>query len=170
MCRNALRRWNSCSLTQVFLRIFLPPHDRDRGGGGCDCQPLCARCNTDRLRGSRTWSASHAGQHLKKCVLELGGSDAFIILKDADLDLAASFAVRSRFQNCGRSCIAAKRIIPVVEIADKFLTLFTKKVADLKIGDPMSETTQLGPMARLDLREDLQQQVADSIAQGAERF
>ena len=112
--------------------------------------------------------ASHAGQHLKKCVLELGGSDAFIILKDADLDLAASFAVRSRFQNCGQSCIAAKRIIPVVEIADEFLTLFTKKVADLKIGDPMSETTQLGPMARLDLREDLQQQVADSIAQGAE--
>jgi succinate-semialdehyde dehydrogenase/glutarate-semialdehyde dehydrogenase len=112
--------------------------------------------------------ASHAGQQLKKCVLELGGSDAFIILKDADLDLAASFAVRSRFQNCGQSCIAAKRIIPVVEIADEFLTLFTKKAADLKMGDPMSETTQLGPMARLDLREDLQQQVVDSIAQGAE--
>jgi len=112
--------------------------------------------------------ASHAGQYLKKCVLELGGSDAFIVLKDADLELAATVAVRSRFQNCGQSCIAAKRIIPVVEIADEFLTLFTKKAADLQIGDPMSETTQLGPMARLDLRKDLQQQVADSIAQGAE--
>jgi succinate-semialdehyde dehydrogenase/glutarate-semialdehyde dehydrogenase len=112
--------------------------------------------------------ASHAGQQLKKCVLELGGSDAFIVLKDADLDLAASFAVKSRFQNCGQSCIAAKRIIPVAEIAEEFLSLFVKKTAELKLGDPMSETTQLGPMARLDLRDDLHQQVMDSIAQGAE--
>ena len=112
--------------------------------------------------------ASHAGQHLKKCVLELGGSDSFIILEDADLEQAASFAVRSRFQNCGQSCIAAKRIIPVAEIADKFVSLFIEKAADLKMGDPMSETTQLGPMARLDLREDLHQQVTDSIAQGAQ--
>lgn len=111
--------------------------------------------------------ASHAGQHLKKCVLELGGSDAFIVLKDADLDLAASFAVRSRFQNCGQSCIAAKRFIPVAEIADEFVSLFTSKTADLKMGDPMNENTQMGPMARLDLREDLHQQVTDSIAQGA---
>lgn len=112
--------------------------------------------------------ASHAGQHLKKCVLELGGSDAFIILGDADLEQAASFAVRSRFQNCGQSCIAAKRIIPVAEIADEFVSLFIEKAADLKMGDPMSETTQLGPMARLDLRGDLHQQVTDSIAQGAQ--
>ena len=112
--------------------------------------------------------ASHAGQHLKKCVLELGGSDSFIILGDADLEQAASFAVRSRFQNCGQSCIAAKRIIPVAEIADEFVSLFIEKAADLKMGDPMSETTQLGPMARLDLREDLHQQVTDSIAQGAQ--
>ncbi|MBA4142256.1 MAG: NAD-dependent succinate-semialdehyde dehydrogenase [Nitrosospira sp.] len=112
--------------------------------------------------------ASDAGKHLKKCVLELGGSDAFIVLKDADLELAASFAVKARFQNCGQSCIAAKRIIPVAEIADEFVSLFTKKTADLKIGDPMRETTQLGPMARLDLREDLHQQVCDSITQGAQ--
>lgn len=112
--------------------------------------------------------ASHAGQHLKKCVMELGGSDAFIVLKDADLELAASFAVRSRFQNCGQSCIAAKRIIPVAEIADEFVPLFIKKAAELKMGDPMDETTQMGPMARLDLREDLHQQVTDSIAQGAQ--
>lgn len=112
--------------------------------------------------------ASHAGRHLKKCVLELGGSDAFIILKDADLELAADFAVRSRFQNCGQSCIAAKRIIPVEEIADEFISLFIKKTAGLKVGDPTNETTQIGPMARLDLREDLHQQVTDSIAQGAQ--
>jgi len=111
--------------------------------------------------------ASHAGQHLKKCVLELGGSDAFVILKDADLELAATFAVRSRFQNCGQSCIAAKRIITVAEIADEFVSLFTRKAADLKMGDPFSEATQLGPMARFNLREALHQQVTDSIAQGA---
>ncbi len=123
------------------------------------------------LTGSETAGrevASHAGQHLKKCVLELGGSDAFIILKDADLEQAANFAVRSRFQNCGQSCIAAKRIIPVAEIADAFVSLFIEKAADLKMGDPVNETTQLGPMARLDLREDLHQQVMDSIAQGAQ--
>lgn len=112
--------------------------------------------------------ASHAGQHLKKCVLELGGSDAFIVLKDADLELAATFAVRSRFQNCGQSCIAAKRIIPVAEIADEFNALFVQKTKDLRMGDPMNDTTQIGPMARLDLRENLHQQVTDSIAQGAQ--
>ena len=112
--------------------------------------------------------ASHAGQHLKKCVLELGGSDAFIVLEDADLELAASYAVRSRFQNCGQSCIAAKRIIPVAEIADEFSSLFVKKTKDLKMGDPMNDTTQIGPMARLDLRENLHQQVTDSIVQGAQ--
>ena len=112
--------------------------------------------------------AAHAGQHLKKCVLELGGSDAFVVLKDADLELAATFAVKSRFQNCGQSCIAAKRFIVVAEIADAFVSLFTRKASDLKMGDPFNEATQLGPMARLNLREALHQQVTDSIAQGAQ--
>ena len=112
--------------------------------------------------------AAHAGQHLKKCVLELGGSDAFIVLRDADLELAATFAVKSRFQNCGQSCIAAKRFIVVAEIADAFVSLFTRKASDLKMGDPFNEATQLGPMARLNLREALHQQVTDSIAQGAQ--
>ena len=112
--------------------------------------------------------AAHAGQHLKKCVLELGGSDAFIILKDADLELAATNAVRSRFQNCGQSCIAAKRIILVAEIADEFVSIFVQKTRDLKMGDPLSESVQIGPLARLDLREYLHLQVSDSIAQGAE--
>ncbi len=111
--------------------------------------------------------ASRAGQELKKCVLELGGSDAFIVLKDADLELASSYAVRSRFQNCGQSCIAAKRIIPVAEIAEEFGALLLQKVKDLKMGDPMNDGTQIGPMARLDLRENLHRQVTDSIAQGA---
>jgi succinate-semialdehyde dehydrogenase/glutarate-semialdehyde dehydrogenase len=112
--------------------------------------------------------AAHAGQHLKKCVLELGGSDAFIILKDADLELAATNAVKSRFLNCGQSCIAAKRIIPVAEIANEFVSIFVQKTRDLKMGDPLSENVQIGPLARLDLREYLHLQVTDSIAQGAE--
>jgi succinate-semialdehyde dehydrogenase/glutarate-semialdehyde dehydrogenase len=111
--------------------------------------------------------ASHAGQHLKKCVLELGGSDPFIVLADADLDFTAEQAVASRFLNCGQSCIAAKRFILVPEIADAFLERFKARVEALVVGDPMDERTQIGPMARLDLRETLHRQVTDSIAQGA---
>jgi succinate-semialdehyde dehydrogenase/glutarate-semialdehyde dehydrogenase len=111
--------------------------------------------------------AACAGQHLKKCVLELGGSDPFIVLRDADLEFTANMAVESRFLNCGQSCIAAKRFILVPEIADAFLQAFRSKVAALKLGDPTQDDTQIGPMARLDLRASLHHQVTDSIAQGA---
>ena len=111
--------------------------------------------------------AACAGQHLKKCVLELGGSDPFIVLHDADLEYAVAMAVTSRFLNCGQSCIAAKRFIVVPQIADEFVRLLKLKVAALKLGDPMDETTQIGPMARPDLRAALYRQVEDSIAQGA---
>ena len=111
--------------------------------------------------------AACAGQHLKKCVLELGGSDPFIVLHDADVEFTANMAVASRFLNCGQSCIAAKRFIVVPQIADAFVQEFKAKVEALKLGDPMLEATQIGPMARLDLRESLHQQVTDSIAQGA---
>jgi succinate-semialdehyde dehydrogenase/glutarate-semialdehyde dehydrogenase len=111
--------------------------------------------------------AACAGQHLKKCVLELGGSDPFIVLHDADLELAVDMAVASRFLNCGQSCIAAKRFILVPQIADEFLHRFKTQVEALRLGDPMDDTTQIGPMARLDLRESLHSQVTDSIAQGA---
>jgi succinate-semialdehyde dehydrogenase/glutarate-semialdehyde dehydrogenase len=111
--------------------------------------------------------AACAGQHLKKCVLELGGSDAFIVLRDADLELAAGQAVASRFQNCGQSCIAAKRLIVVPEIAEEFLSLLRERISQLRVGDPLDEATQIGPMARLDLRDELHRQVSDSIAQGA---
>ncbi len=111
--------------------------------------------------------AASAGQHLKKCVLELGGSDPFIVLKDADLDFTADMAVASRFLNCGQSCIAAKRFIVVPEIADAFVAAFKARVDALVVGDPTEDATQIGPMARLDLRETLHQQVMDSIAQGA---
>lgn len=111
--------------------------------------------------------AACAGQHLKKCVLELGGSDPFIVLQDADLEFTANQAIESRFLNCGQSCIAAKRFILVPEIADAFVRLFRAKVESLKLGDPGEESTQIGPMARIDLRETLHHQVSDSIAQGA---
>ena len=112
--------------------------------------------------------ATAAGRNLKKCVLELGGSDPFIVLRDADLDDTSTQAVNSRFLNNGQSCIAAKRFIVVPEIADEFVRLMTQKVAALRVGDPMKEDTRMGPMARLDLRDELHRQVTDSIAQGAQ--
>ncbi len=111
--------------------------------------------------------AACAGQHLKKCVLELGGSDPFIVLHDADLELTVNMAMASRFNNCGQSCIAAKRFIVVPQIADEFLRELKTRVEALRLGDPLIESTQIGPMARLDLRDTLHQQVSDSIAQGA---
>jgi len=111
--------------------------------------------------------AAEAGRNLKKCVLELGGSDPFIVLGDADLDYASTQAVNSRFLNNGQSCIAAKRFILVPEIADEFVRLLRHKTASLQLGDPMQDTTQIGPMARPDLRDELHRQVTDSIAQGA---
>jgi succinate-semialdehyde dehydrogenase/glutarate-semialdehyde dehydrogenase len=111
--------------------------------------------------------AACAGQHLKKCVLELGGSDPFIVLHDADMEYTVNMAVASRFLNCGQSCIAAKRFIVVPQIADEFLRQFKNKVETLKLGDPLDDTTQIGPMARADLRDELHRQVADSISQGA---
>jgi succinate-semialdehyde dehydrogenase/glutarate-semialdehyde dehydrogenase len=111
--------------------------------------------------------AACAGENLKKCVLELGGSDPFIVLHDADLELAVDTAVASRYLNCGQSCIAAKRFILVPQIADEFLRRFKTKVDALKPGDPMDDDTQIGPMARADLCTTLHRQVTDSIAQGA---
>ena len=111
--------------------------------------------------------AAAAGANLKKSVLELGGSDAFVVLADADLVQAASAGVASRYLNSGQSCIAAKRFILVKDIAEDYLTLFREKAQALVQGDPTQEQTQIGPMARADLREELHQQVTDSIAQGA---
>lgn len=111
--------------------------------------------------------ASTAGSSLKKSLLELGGSDAFIVLEDADLDLAVQGAITSRYLNTGQSCIAAKRFIVVDAIAEDFVARFKAGVEALRIGDPMDPATNIGPMARTDLRDDLHQQVQDSIAAGA---
>ena len=111
--------------------------------------------------------AATAGEALKKSVLELGGSDAFVVLEDADLDLAVAQALSSRFLNSGQSCIAAKRFIVVAAIADEFVRRFQAAVAQLQPGDPRHEDTTFAPMARADLRDELHQQVCDSVAAGA---
>jgi succinate-semialdehyde dehydrogenase/glutarate-semialdehyde dehydrogenase len=111
--------------------------------------------------------AATAGANLKKSVLELGGSDAFIVLEDADLDETVKVAVTSRFLNTGQSCIAAKRFIVVDAIAEDFVTRFKAGVEVLQPGDPLNEVTTLAPMARTDLRDELHQQVLDSIAAAA---
>lgn len=112
--------------------------------------------------------AALAGAALKKTVLELGGSDPFVVLADADLDRAVATAVASRYQNSGQSCIAAKRFILVEAVADAFLERFRQRVAALAVGDPLDEATQIGPLARADLREALHRQVLESIRGGAE--
>ena len=109
-----------------------------------------------------------ASKNIKPSVLELGGSDAFIVLEDADLKTAAKTAVLSRFGNNGQTCIAAKRFIVLETVADKFLSLLKKEISHLKQGDPMDKTVDLSLMARADLAAALQLQVDQSIAAGAE--
>ncbi|HFZ8993500.1 TPA: succinate-semialdehyde dehydrogenase [Citrobacter freundii] len=110
---------------------------------------------------------AQAGAALKKCVLELGGSDPFIVLNDADLSLAVKAAVAGRYQNTGQVCAAAKRFIIEEGIADAFTERFVAAAAALKMGDPLVEENDLGPMARFDLRDELHQQVQRSLAEGA---
>ncbi len=111
--------------------------------------------------------AATAGKAIKKTVLELGGSDPFLLLEDADVPQAVDMAVKARFLNCGQSCIAAKRFIVPNKLKREFLALFMEKVEALKVGDPMDASTDIGPMARIDLLEKLDQQVDDSVALGA---
>lgn len=111
--------------------------------------------------------ASTAGQNLKKCVMELGGSDPFVVLDDADLDKTIPIAISSRFANAGQTCIAAKRFIVTEGIADEFVRRFVEAASKLQVGDPNAEATTLAPMVRADLREELHGQVQRSIAAGA---
>ena len=111
--------------------------------------------------------AAHAGRALKKCVLELGGSDPFIVLADADLDEAVAWAARSRFQNTGQSCVAAKRLILEEPIADEFTARFIVTVRELSLGDPLDPEVTIGPLAREDLRDAVERQVRESVRLGA---
>ena len=111
--------------------------------------------------------ATEAGKHLKKCVLELGGSNAFIILEDANLEKTVEIAVNARMQNAGQSCIAAKRFLVHENIAEEFLSIFKVAIQNIKTGNPLDKETQIGSLARVDLAEELEIQVQKSIQMGA---
>lgn len=111
--------------------------------------------------------AALAGKYIKKTVLELGGSDPFIVLKDADLEAAAKTAVQGRMQNAGQSCIAAKRWIVEKEVVPAFTAEVRRILENMQQGDPMQDTTNMGPMARTDLAEELAKQLQETISQGA---
>jgi len=112
--------------------------------------------------------AERAGRHLKKTVLELGGSDPFIVLEDADLARAAKVAAEARLQNSGQSCIAAKRFIVADRVAGQFTERLTAEMASRRVGDPLDPATAVGPQARLDLRANLHRQVEESVRRGAQ--
>lgn len=111
--------------------------------------------------------ASVAGKNIKKSLLELGGSNAFVVLADADMDKTTDVAVTARFMNSGQSCIAAKRFIILEGVYDEFVEKFTEKVKKLTSGDPMNEDTKIGTLSRADFAEALSKQVQDSVKAGA---
>lgn len=111
--------------------------------------------------------ASLAGKHIKKAVMELGGSDAFIVLNDANLEKAATIATQSRMLNAGQACICAKRFIVTEKVADEFATLLAQKINALQQGNPLKNGINMGPLARLDLAEKLSRQLEKSLQQGA---
>jgi succinate-semialdehyde dehydrogenase / glutarate-semialdehyde dehydrogenase len=111
--------------------------------------------------------AATAGRLLKKTVLELGGSDPYVVLEDADLELAATVCTKARLVNSGQSCIAGKRFIVVDAVRERFERLFVERMAAAKMGDPLDDATEIGPQARRDLRDALHGQVEASIAKGA---
>ncbi len=121
---------------------------------------------TGSVNAGRTVAQSASGQ-LKKFVLELGGSDPFIVLEDADIEAASTGAVAGRFINNGQSCIATKRIFVVRKVLDEFLEKFVKKTKSLRVGDPLSPETDIGPMVREDALKTLDGQVKDALRQGA---
>jgi succinate-semialdehyde dehydrogenase/glutarate-semialdehyde dehydrogenase len=113
--------------------------------------------------------AAQAGRELKKTVLELGGSDPFVVLADADVAAAARAAADARLVNSGQSCIAAKRFVVVDPVADQFVAAFADELQARRVGDPLDPATQVGPQARADLRDGLHAQVRESLQRGARR-
>ena len=139
---------------------------------GHDMEPIIAdpRIAAVTLTGSEAAGSSVAAiaaKHLKKAVLELGGSDAFIVLADADIDEAAKTGARSRFLNAGQSCIAAKRFIVEDAAYDDFALALIEHAKKLVIGNPLDRATQLGPLARADLRKEIERQIQASLRLGA---
>ena len=157
------------AIENIFREAGLPEHcfrnffiSASQTGQIISDHRICAVTLTGSAPAGRS-VASSAGKVLKKSVMELGGSDPFIVLEDANLNEAVQAGVKSRYMNCGQSCIAAKRFILHEKIADDFLHQFKNSVEALKHGDPMDRSTTLAPMARTDLRDELHNQVLRSI-------
>jgi succinate-semialdehyde dehydrogenase len=162
---NILEAWRDSDLPDgVFSVINVP----DPQVAGIIADPRIVAVSV--TAGARTGAivGGQASSCLKKSVLELGGADAFIVLQSADLDRAAAAGVKARFQNNGQVCIAAKRFLLEESIAEEFTERFLEKLSALKLGDPTDPATQLGPMARADLRTELDRQIAASRHLGAE--
>jgi succinate-semialdehyde dehydrogenase / glutarate-semialdehyde dehydrogenase len=130
---------------------------------------ICAVTLTGSVAAGSSVAAA-AGKHLKKTVLELGGSDPFIVMPSADLERAAATGVQARIINNGQSCIAAKRFIIHRGIADEFERCFVQRMAALKLGDPLNEATEVGPLATEEVLKSLEQQVAKTVRLGARRL
>ena len=134
---------------------------------GLLADPRVAAATLTGSEGAGRSVARHAGAHLKKTVLELGGSDAFVVMPSADIDRAIETAVKARTINNGQSCIAAKRFIVHASVAERFLAGFAAGMQALRVGDPLDPATQLGPLATVRLAEELEKQVLDSVSMGA---
>lgn len=147
----------------VFQNVFLH-HDKTETLIG---HPAIKAVTLTGSEGAGSAVAALAGKHLKKSLLELGGSNAFIIWDDADLEKTVQTACTARMMNAGQSCIAAKRFLVMEGVYDAFVSKFTEAVRQLQRGDPMHEDTQVGPLARKDLADQLREQVQESVAQGA---
>jgi acyl-CoA reductase-like NAD-dependent aldehyde dehydrogenase len=157
------RLFAASGLEDVFATILVASREME----AVVADPHVAAVTLTGSEGAGSAVAAAAGKHLKKTVLELGGSDVFIVLADADIDEAAKVGVRARFQNAGQSCIAAKRFIIEEAVYGQFLSAFVERARQLVVGDPLDRATQIGPLARADLRETLERQVAQSLSQGA---
>ena len=134
---------------------------------GIIADPRTAAVTLTGSEGAGRSVAGAAGKNLKKCVIELGGSDPFIVMPSADFDAAVSTAVTARMINNGQSCIAAKRFIVHQQIYDRFVDQFVARISRVRVGDPMDESTELGPLATGAIRDELDQQVQASVKSGA---
>jgi len=169
---------NVSGCAKAIVSIFAEAFDRDDFVAavfvsGKEVEPLIAdpRIRAVTFTGSTDAGrkvAAAAGKHLKKSVLELGGSDPYLILEDADLKAAAKTCAAARMVNGGQSCIAAKRFLVTEPVYEEFLGLLREELEQYIPGDPFNGETKLGPMARADLRDEIHGQVADSISAGAE--
>jgi acyl-CoA reductase-like NAD-dependent aldehyde dehydrogenase len=147
----------------VFAVVLIP---NDRVAAIIEDRRIAAVTLTGSTAAGRSVAAA-AGRSIKPAVLELGGSDAFVILEDADLEAAAATAAKARFQNAGQSCIAAKRFIVVDAVADEFEELLVAEARKIVVGDPLNDSVTMGPLARGDLRDAVERQLRESVAAGA---